>query len=123
MCSTEALLGWASELRREAGRDQGARVVHKYTLQTLFGICPTCSTASPCLRRDLFPYHSDPNYTLIRRERKSVEQIILTTRLLWKLPSFSFQRHEIISVFSVTLISPTLLALFSHVGLALKNLT
>lgn len=75
------------------------------------------------LRRDLFPYHSDPNYTLIRRERKSVEHIILTTWLLWKLPSFSFQRHEIISVFSVTLISPTLLALFSHVGLALKNLT
>lgn len=49
-----ALLGWATELRREAGRDQGARNVHRYMLQTSFSICSTCSMPSLCSGRIYF---------------------------------------------------------------------
>lgn len=106
---------------RQAGREWGIHThVHLVDL-ILHWLYPQHSLA--VLSNNLFPYHLDPNYILIRREWQSENSIILTTQLPWKLPSFSFPWQEIISMFSVILTSSTPLALFSHVGLALKNTT
>lgn len=109
------------ELKQEAGREWGISTWVHIVVLILQWLYPRHSLA--VLRIKLFQYYLDTNYILIKKEWQSEDNIILTIQLPWKLPSFSFPWQEIIPVFFVMLNSLTPLALFSCVGLALKNRT
>lgn len=83
-------------------------------LPTAFLCCAQDQTLSILLGHKLYSN---------KEEWQSEDSIILTIQIPWKLPSFSFPWQEIIPVVFVMLNSSTPLALFSCVGLALKNRT
>lgn len=61
-----------------------------------------CQQRSLSVLRIYFLVSQTQIITLIRREWGSKVSTVLTTQLLWKHPAFSFQWHEIISVFCCT---------------------
>lgn len=91
MCASKQLPlanSFMTELKGEAGRERGIHpYVHLVDL-VLHWLSPQHSLA--VLSNNLFPYHSDPNCILIRKEWQSKDSSILTTQLPWKLLSFSF---------------------------------